>query len=185
MLEKQGVAVYRTDRGGDVTFHGPGQLVGYPVMNLKDRQGGLGRYLRDLEETLIQTLSQFGVSAGRLQGFRGVWIEERKIAAIGVKLNAGRITGHGFALNVTTDLAYFSQIIPCGLLNKGVTSMAHILGYEVSLSHVTEAVTRAFSKVFNMEARSVSPKILFHFLQGTPRTTEVTKAHDGAIEASL
>jgi lipoyl(octanoyl) transferase len=176
VLEKQGVAIYRTDRGGGVTFHGPGQLVGYPVVSLKDRQGGLGRYLRDLEEILIQVLSQFSISAGRLQGFTGVWVVDRKIAAIGVKLNAGRITGHGFALNVTTDLSYFSQIVPCGIRHKGVTSIARVLGHEVPLVPVRKAVAKTFSKAFKKHAEEVVPEKLFAFAKGTWGTADVTRA---------
>ena len=176
VLERQGVAVCRTDRGGGVTFHGPGQLVGYPVVSLKDRQGGLGRYLRDLEEILIRVLSQFAIPAGRLQGFTGVWVEDRKIAAIGVKLNAGRITGHGFALNVTTDLSYFSQIVPCGIHHKGVTSMSRILGREVPLAPVRKALTKAFSQVFKKHAEEVAPEKLFAFDKGTRQTADATRA---------
>jgi lipoyl(octanoyl) transferase len=176
VLEKQGVAVYRTDRGGGVTFHGPGQLVGYPVVSLKDRQGGLGRYLRDLEEILIRVLSQFAIVAGRLQGFTGVWVGDRKIAAIGVKLNAGKITGHGLALNVTTDLSYFSQIVPCGIHHKGVTSMARILGREVPLAPVRRAMAKAFSQVFQKHAQEVAPGELFAFAKGMGQAAHVARA---------
>ena len=116
-----GARVFNVDRGGDVTYHGPGQLVGYPIMLVEDRRDLL-RYIRNLEEAIIRALADFRIASGRIGGLSGVWIGERKIAAIGVKM--GRVTSHGFALNVTTDLSYFDHIIPCGLRGKGVTSMA-------------------------------------------------------------
>jgi lipoyl(octanoyl) transferase len=151
ILARQGVAVLRVDRGGDITFHGPGQLVGYPVLDVSLRRGGVGAYLRELEQVLVKALSGFGIIAGRLRGHTGVWVGEEKIAAIGVKINARKITGHGFALNVTTDLRYFAQIIPCGIRDKGVTSMARILGYSVLLSEVAAEVADAFGRVFGLE----------------------------------
>jgi lipoyl(octanoyl) transferase len=149
LLKQEGVAVYRTDRGGDVTYHGPGQLVGYPVVNLKYRPGRTGGYLRDLEQVLITSLQQFGLTAVTLPGLTGVWVGNEKIAAIGVKVNARRISGHGFALNVTTDLSYFDKIIPCGILNKGVTSLERILGIRPSLTDVAQVVSKAFFQVFD------------------------------------
>jgi len=157
-LMQQGIAVYDVDRGGDVTFHGPGQLVGYPVLSLKDRQGGAGRYLRTVEEVLIMALAGFGVSAGRLPGFTGVWVENEKIAAIGVKINACRITGHGFALNVTTDISYFDRIIPCGIREKGVTSLSRVLDRGVvPLDEAAHKVIHAFGKVFDIEMTEINP----------------------------
>jgi lipoyl(octanoyl) transferase len=151
ILAQEGVAVLRVDRGGDITFHGPGQLVGYPVLDVSRRRGGVGAYLRDLEEVLVRALAGFGIIAGRLRGHTGVWVGEEKIAAIGVKLNARKITGHGFALNVTTNLRYFAWIIPCGIRDKGVTSIARILGVPVPLSEVAAAVADAFGHVFGLE----------------------------------
>jgi lipoate-protein ligase B len=121
-LAARGITCLEVDRGGDVTYHGPGQLVGYPILDLGPTPD-VGRYLRLLEASLIDVLADFGVASDRLSGYTGVWIGNRKIAAIGVKLAQG-VTTHGFALNVTTDLSYFSHILPCGIPDKGITSMA-------------------------------------------------------------
>jgi lipoyl(octanoyl) transferase len=125
-LADRGITCLEVDRGGDVTYHGPGQLVGYPILDLGETPD-VGRYLRLLEGSLIDVLADFGVTADRLSGYTGVWIDNRKIAAIGVKVAQG-VTTHGFALNVTTDLSYFSHILPCGIPDKGITSMAVELG---------------------------------------------------------
>ena len=165
VLARQGVEVHRVDRGGDITFHGPGQLVGYPVVSLEGRQGGASRYLRDLEEVLILGLESLGVSAGRQQGLTGVWVGGEKIAAIGVKINARRVTGHGFALNVTTDLGYFRQIVPCGIRGKGVTSLARVLGHPPDMARVQGAVVDAFGQVFGMEMVPVSPESIAKLME--------------------
>lgn len=128
-LAARGISCLEVDRGGDVTYHGPGQLVGYPILDLGEAPD-VGRYLRLLEGSLIDVLADFGVAADRLSGYTGVWIGSRKIAAIGVKVAQG-VTTHGFALNVTTDLSYFSHILPCGIPDKGITSMALELGDRV------------------------------------------------------
>jgi lipoyl(octanoyl) transferase len=151
LLASQGIALYRVDRGGDITFHGPGQLVGYPVLSLKGRPGGPGKYLRSLEDVLIQGIGSFGVASGRVQGLTGVWIGSEKVAAIGVKINARRITEHGFALNVMTDIGYFSQIVPCGIQDKGVTTLSRVLGRPLTLTSVAKRVAAAFGNVFGME----------------------------------
>jgi lipoyl(octanoyl) transferase len=128
-LAARGITCLEVDRGGDVTYHGPGQLVGYPILDL-GQTPDVGRYLRLLEGSLIDVLADFGVSADRVSGYTGVWIGNRKIAAIGVKVAQG-VTTHGFALNVTTDLSYFSHILPCGIPDKGITSMAIEMGDRV------------------------------------------------------
>ncbi|TMD09774.1 MAG: lipoyl(octanoyl) transferase LipB [Chloroflexi bacterium] len=128
-LAERDITCLEVDRGGDVTYHGPGQLVGYPILDLGPTPD-VGRYLRLLEGSLIDVLADFGVSADRLSGYTGVWIGNRKIAAIGVKVAQG-VTTHGFALNVATDLSYFSHILPCGIPDKGITSMAVELGDRV------------------------------------------------------
>ncbi len=128
-LADRSITCLEVDRGGDVTYHGPGQLVGYPILDLGPTPD-IGRYLRLLEGSLIDLLADFGVAADRLSGYTGVWIGNRKIAAIGVKVAQG-VTTHGFALNVTTDLSYFSHILPCGIPDKGITSMALELGDRV------------------------------------------------------
>jgi lipoate-protein ligase B len=125
-LAARGITCLEVDRGGDVTYHGPGQLVGYPILDLGPTPD-VGRYLRLLEGSLIDVLADFGMASDRLSGYTGVWIGNRKIAAIGVKVVQG-VTTHGFALNVTTDLSYFSHILPCGIPDKGITSMAVELG---------------------------------------------------------
>ena len=125
-LAELGIPVYEVDRGGQVTFHGPGQLVGYPVVNLRD-WGGPVRYVRTLEQIIIKTLSDFGVQAGLVEGLTGVWVGDAKIAAIGVKIRRG-VAYHGFAINVDTDLSYFDHIIPCGIGDRPVTSLAKVLG---------------------------------------------------------
>ncbi len=151
-LREEGIAVYHTDRGGDVTYHGPGQLVGYPVFNLRNRTGRIGRYLRDLERMLISTLATFGMAAQAMEGFTGVWIDRKKIAAIGIRVDSRGITGHGFALNVATDLGYFNKIVPCGIADKGVTSMQQLLGKPVPLPEVAHRVATAWAAIFGQSA---------------------------------
>lgn len=159
-MKRRGAALVPVDRGGDVTFHGPGQLVGYPIISLAGRQGGPGRYMRDLEETLIRAMSRFGVEAGRVAGLTGVWVGDEKIAAIGARINAQRVTSHGFALNVSTDLSYFEWIIPCGIRGRGVTSLSRALGRNVALSEIIPSVIRAFGEVFGCSTDVVEPEAL-------------------------
>lgn len=135
-LARRGVEVHECGRGGDVTYHGPGQLVGYPILALRESDPDVHHYLRDLEEGLIRTAADFGVAAGRLPGFTGVWAGGRKLAAIGVRLSTGWVTSHGFALNVATDLSAFAAIVPCGIRGRGVTSLAAIRGDAPSLRDV-------------------------------------------------
>jgi len=149
-LAEQGIALVESDRGGDITYHGPGQLVGYPILKLSQHGGDLLRYLRLLEETLIVALASYGVTAGRLAGLTGVWVGDAKLAAIGVKLSASGVTQHGFALNIATDLRYFQQIIPCGIADKRVTSLEQLLGTAPPHSEVEQRVTAAFGAVFGI-----------------------------------
>jgi len=149
-LAQLGATVYEVDRGGDVTYHGPGQLVGYPIIDLRRHGVDAHRYLRSLEETLIQTLAHYGITAGRCPGLTGVWLGDEKIAAIGVKIGGG-VTSHGFALNVNTDMSYFAHIVPCGIVDKGVTSMARVLGRQVPVAEVVEVAARCFAAEFNLE----------------------------------
>jgi len=154
---EKGIALYRVDRGGDVTYHGPGQLVGYPILSLTDLYGrGVGRirsYVSDIETMLIDTLTAFDIPARRFEGFRGVWVEEEgqlnKIAAIGVYVNRAGIASHGFALNIATNLDYFAGIVPCGIDDHGVTSMNRYLGAALSLDDVIPTLTRNFCRVFD------------------------------------
>jgi lipoyl(octanoyl) transferase len=147
-LAARGITCLDVDRGGDVTYHGPGQLVGYPIFDL-GRQPDVGRYLRNLEDCLIETLADFGIRAGRLSEYTGVWIGDRKIAAIGVKVSQG-VTTHGFALNVSTDLSLFTHILPCGIPDKGVTSMAVELRGTPSMTEVEDRVVAHFRERFAM-----------------------------------
>ena len=147
----RGIEVFDVGRGGDVTYHGPGQLVGYPILSLSPDRKDLHRYLRDLEEILLHTLRSFGISASREDGFTGVWTPEGKVAAIGVRVSSGWITSHGFALNVDPDLSYFSSIVPCGLHDRPVTSMAHLLGRPVSLEEVVPPLLQGFKSVFSRD----------------------------------
>jgi lipoyl(octanoyl) transferase len=156
-LAREGVALHTVDRGGDITYHGPGQLVGYPILSLEGKPGGPGRYLRSLEEVIIQALAAFGIQAGRLPGFTGVWVDGAKIAAIGVKINARRVTTHGFALNVSVDLEPFERIIPCGIRDKAVTSMQRLLDAHVDRSDAQDRIAEAFVRVFEIELLSVDP----------------------------
>lgn len=163
--QARGVSVYWVDRGGDITYHGPGQLVGYPIILVpyaltalssqdgRDRipQADYVRYLRDIEEVIIRALAAFGVQGERVAGYTGVWVGGEKIAAIGVKVNAQGISSHGFALNVCTDLSYFAGIIPCGIPNRGVTSLERVLGRPVTVNEVIPAVIAAFGEVFGFE----------------------------------
>jgi lipoyl(octanoyl) transferase len=147
VLAARGVLVREAGRGGDVTYHGPGQLVGYPILDLRPDRCDVHRYVRDLEEVLIRAAATFGVSAGRLDGLTGVWVGEEKLAAIGVRISRW-ITSHGFAFNVNTDLDYFRLIVPCGIADRGVTSLARLLGRPVPMAAVEEAVATAFGQVF-------------------------------------
>jgi lipoyl(octanoyl) transferase len=155
-LIEQGIALVESDRGGDITYHGPGQVVGYPILKLSQHGGDLLRYLRLLEETLIVALASYGITAGRIAGLTGVWVGDAKIAAIGVKLSASGVTQHGFALNVDTELRYFQQIIPCGIADKGVTSLAQLLGGTPARAEVEQRVAAAFGAVFGVAMRELS-----------------------------
>jgi lipoyl(octanoyl) transferase len=147
-LRKQDIAIYPTDRGGSITYHGPGQLVAYPIIDLGQRERDIHKYIRDLEEVIIRTLQHFSISAGRDAKNVGVWVGLEKIAAIGVKVRKW-VTKHGFSININSDLSHFSLINPCGITDRGVTSMANILGHEVPMVDVIEAVVDTFGRVFD------------------------------------
>ena len=150
VLRRRGVEIHDARRGGDVTYHGPGQLVGYPIVLLKPDRCDVHRYVRDLEEVLIRAVADFGVRATRIAGLTGVWVGNDKLAAIGVRLSRW-VTSHGFALNVTTDLDDFALIRPCGLADRGVTSLARLTGAAVPVAAVADRVTRRFAEVFERE----------------------------------
>jgi lipoyl(octanoyl) transferase len=147
-LAEAGVGLSETGRGGDVTYHGPGQLVGYPIVDLNPDRRDVHRYVRDLEEVLIRAGADFGVAAARVPGLTGVWAGEEKLAAIGVRISRW-ITSHGFAFNVATNLDHFKLIVPCGIADRGVTSLEKLLGRSVSMREVEAAVVRAFCDVFD------------------------------------
>jgi len=151
-LEALSVEVHETGRGGDVTYHGPGQLVGYPIISLRPDRCDVHRYVRDIEEVLIRTVADFGIVSLRISGLTGVWVGNEKIGAIGVRI-ARWITSHGFALNVNTDLSYFRMIVPCGITEKGVTSLSQLLGRKVDLEEVATAAAGHFGDVFQRSMR--------------------------------
>lgn len=154
--ERRGVRVYRIDRGGDITYHGPGQVVGYPIVRLQRGGDGLRAdfvgHVRRLEQVIIRALADFGIEAYPIKGLTGVWVAtpdgDAKIAAIGVRINVRGVTKHGFALNINTDLGYFDGIVPCGIHDKGVTSMARLLGGPVAVDDVIERLIAHFGAVF-------------------------------------
>ena len=147
VLQSRGIELYEAPRGGDVTYHGPGQLVAYPVLDLKPERCDIHRYVRDLEEVVIRTVHEFGVEATRVAGLTGVWVGNDKLAAIGVRVSRW-VTSHGFALNVNTELEYFSLIRPCGIAGRGVTSLTALTGQPVDRGDVEEALIGSFSAIF-------------------------------------
>lgn len=148
VLERAGIQFHPTDRGGDVTYHGPGQAVGYPIMDLREWRRDVVGFVRAVEQVLIDMLAGFGIAAGRIPKLTGVWVDGKKVAAIGVHISRW-VTSHGFALNVNTDLSYFQYIVPCGL-TKPVTSMAE-LGVRASLAEISESVAQHFGRVFECD----------------------------------
>ena len=158
--EEKGIDFFKINRGGDITFHGPGQLVGYPILDLEHFKTDLGWYLRSLEEVIILTLAEYGIVGGRSKGETGVWIDadipgsERKICAMGIRCSRW-VTMHGFAFNVNTNLEYFNYIVPCGIYNKQVTSLEKELGYKVDMKEVTLKLLKNFEKVFEVRIVNV------------------------------
>src|SRR5713226_8337386 len=148
VLARAGIAFHHTDRGGDITYHGPGQIVGYPIVDLRDWKRDVVAYVRTLEQVIIGALQQFGIQGDRLEGCTGVWVDGKKVAAIGIHISRW-VTSHGFALNVSTDLSYFQYIVPCGI-TKPVTSMA-ALGAAAPRENVMERLARGFAKNFQLE----------------------------------
>jgi len=157
-LAARGAQVFEIDRGGDVTYHGPGQLVGYPILDLAQHRRDIAWYMRCLEEVLISVAGEYGLEAGRLAGAPGVWVGNDKLAAMGVHISRW-VTSHGFAFNVNTDLSYFDWIVPCGLRDKGVTSLQKLLGRRVEMEEVTEKVVRRFGRVFELEMVEVAEQV--------------------------
>jgi lipoyl(octanoyl) transferase len=155
MLTARGMQVFETGRGGDVTYHGPGQVVGYPILDLKPDRCDVHRYVRDLEEVLIRVAGDFGIETGRIPGLTGVWTGGDKLAAIGVRISRW-VTSHGFALNVTTDLSHFDLIVPCGIADRGVTSLDR-LGSPATRPQVEDRIVARFCEVF--ERRAVDERV--------------------------
>jgi len=169
MVDKE-IEFFRTNRGGDITFHGLQQVVGYPILDLEKFYTDIGKYLRSLEEVIILTIAEYGIKGERSKGETGVWIEpgtigkERKICAMGIRCTRW-ITMHGFALNVNTDLSYFKNIVPCGIVNKQVTSIEKELGQKINFDEVKEKIRKNFAQVFNVEI--ISPHGLPHQAQAS------------------
>lgn len=170
-LKELDAEMFEIDRGGDVTYHGPGQLVGYPILNLAHFKEDLGWYLRTLEESIIELLTSYNIKGFRVDGRTGVWVngstEEEKICAIGIRASRWT-TMHGFALNVNTDLTYFDHIVPCGIDDKHVTSLSRVLGKEVDLREVKARYSEAFAKVFGVQLRTIASEALTESVREIP-----------------
>ena len=155
-LDELGIAVHETGRGGDVTYHGPGQIVGYPIINLDPDRRDVHRYVRDLEEVMIQVCADYGIEAGRIAGLTGVWVGAEKIGAIGVRISRW-VTSHGFAFNVATDLDHFRLIVPCGIGDRGVTSLERVSGRRIPIEDAEGALVRHFAAVFTRALQAPAP----------------------------
>ncbi len=154
LLAARGIDVHETGRGGDITYHGPGQIVGYPILDLRPDRCDVHKYVRDIEEVLIRVTADYGLVAGRIAGLTGVWVADEKLAAIGIRISRW-ITSHGFAYNVTTDLDCFKLIVPCGIADRGVTSLARLLDRDVDRRDVEDRIVARFCEVF--EATAAEP----------------------------
>lgn len=150
LLIEQGIDLFEIDRGGDITYHGPGQIVGYPILKLNELYEDTHRYLRELEEVIIRVLNEYNIQAYRIPEYTGVWVNDEKIAAIGIKISRW-VTMHGFAFNINTNLEFFDKIIPCGIFDKGVTSLKKVLGKNVDLDEVGNFLIKHFVDVFKYE----------------------------------
>jgi len=170
-LSEKKIDMFWIDRGGDVTFHGPGQIVGYPIIDLNLHYNDIHRYLRDLEQMIINVLAEYGVVGGREKEFTGVWVKHDKIAALGVKVSKW-ITMHGFALNVGTDLSFFDRIIPCGIFHKGVTSLHNVLEKSIAIEEVQQYIINHFAKIFSFEVKHISAEELETLLRHNEAAVE-------------
>ncbi len=175
LLEKMNVEFHSSDRGGDITYHGPGQIVGYPILDLTEHRRDIGWYVHELEEVMLRASANFGIAAKRVEGQHGVWIEspagDEKLGALGVHLSRW-VTSHGFAYNVSTDLRYFDLIVPCGIADKRVTSLERALGRTVSMAEIRERLIDHFASVFAREVRKISGQALAESLQSAPAIAE-------------
>jgi lipoyl(octanoyl) transferase len=194
VLRQKGVEFHSSDRGGDITYHGPGQLVGYPILNLGAIRKDVVWYVRMLEEVMISSTAEFGISAERVTGKTGIWVRttsdsnvpastEEKLGAIGVHLSRW-VTSHGFAYNVSTDLRYFDLIVPCGIAGRKATSLEKILGRAVTCKEVVQPVARNFGKVFGLEMRETSREGLLAQLQTQELSRERNLARAQAVEVA-
>ena len=156
LLEKRGVRVCRTDRGGDVTYHGPGQIVGYNIMDLTNCGKDLHAYIRNIEQMIIDTLLEYGIKSARDKKHPGVWVGNEKIAAIGISVKSQWISMHGFALNVNPDMDHYKMIVPCGIEDKGVTSMRRVLGEPVVFQDVKDKIIMHYCRIFGLTSKKIS-----------------------------
>jgi lipoyl(octanoyl) transferase len=172
VLKQKGVELHATDRGGDITYHGPGQIVGYPILNLGAIRRDVVWYVRMLEEAMIRATAEFGVSAGRIEGKTGIWVRaaatEEKLAAIGVHISRW-VTSHGFAYNVSTDLRFFDLIVPCGIADRKATSLEKILGRSIERKEVALRLVKHFGEVFGLEMKQASRQELLEKLEQAER----------------
>ena len=157
-LAELGIEIHEAGRGGDVTYHGPGQIVGYPILDLRPDRCDVHRYVRDIEEAMIRVCGDYGIQAGRIAGLTGTWIGAEKIGAIGVRISRW-ITSHGFAFNVSTDLDHFRLIVPCGINDRGVTSLAKATGRRVTMREAEDALVRHFAAVFGCEVTPAAAEL--------------------------
>ncbi len=190
LLAQMNVEFQPTDRGGDITYHGPGQIVGYPILDLTQHRRDVRWYVEQLEETMIRATADFGVRAGRADGRHGIWVEsdagEEKLAALGVRLSRW-VTSHGFAYNVSTDLRYFDLIVPCGIADRRATSLERILGRAIRGEEVRRRLAFHFGEVFEREMVFVTPRQLEEAIAGSnlpPEPFENARAHAEAVKES-
>jgi len=156
VLAAEGIEVCKTDRGGDVTYHGPGQITGYLILDLKQYGKDLHAYIRNVEQLLIDCLFRYGIDSGRDKKHPGVWVGHEKIAAIGIAVKSGWITMHGFALNVNPNMDHYKMIIACGIADKGVTSMRRLLSRDIAIEDVQRKLVSAYEKIFNVKTRKIT-----------------------------
>ena len=162
-LNEKGISLCKTNRGGDITYHGPGQVVGYPIMNLKDYGKDLHSYVRRIEELIINLLADYGIAAQRDKSNPGVWVGNEKIAALGIAVKASWTTMHGFSLNVNPDLSHYTLIVPCGISNRGITSLSLLLGKPVSTRKIREKLVQHYAAVFNLNTREITREAIEHY----------------------
>lgn len=162
-LAGEGIEVFRTDRGGSITYHGPGQLVGYPIFDLKTKSKDIHRYVRNLEEVVIRTLRDFSITAHRDSRYPGVWVGQEKICALGIRISRHWCTKHGFALNINNNLRHFAYIYPCGIMDRGVTSMSQLLGSKLRIEDVVPGILKYFSQVFDIVIQHKPPEQLGNY----------------------